>query len=65
MPRTRLRAISSGSGFALVRYNSDGSLDTDFDGDGKVTTRTDYSIWGAYSYSVAAQVDGKIIARQV
>jgi len=53
---------SSGSGFALVRYNSDGSLDTDFDGDGKVTTRTDYSIWGAYSYSIAAQVDGKIIA---
>jgi hypothetical protein len=24
--------------FALVRYNTDGSLDTGFDGDGKVTT---------------------------
>ena len=26
------------SDFALVRYNADGSLDTSFDGDGKVTT---------------------------
>ena len=24
--------------FALARYNADGSLDTSFDGDGKVTT---------------------------
>jgi uncharacterized delta-60 repeat protein len=28
----------SNSDFALVRYNADGSLDTGFDGDGKVTT---------------------------
>jgi uncharacterized delta-60 repeat protein len=28
----------SNDDFALVRYNADGSLDTGFDGDGKVTT---------------------------
>lgn len=28
------------SDFALVRYNTNGSLDTSFDGDGKVTTPT-------------------------
>ncbi|MFL7870948.1 MAG: delta-60 repeat domain-containing protein, partial [Anaerolineales bacterium] len=30
----------SNSDFAVVRYNSDGSLDTTFDTDGKVTTPT-------------------------
>jgi uncharacterized delta-60 repeat protein len=52
---------SSGSGihdFALVRYNSDGSLDTTFDGDGKVTT--DFGA-GDSAYSVAIQSDGKIV----
>ncbi len=48
--------------FALVRYNSDGSLDTTFNGTGKVTTdisgasRSD-RIWG-----LALQSDGKIVA---
>jgi uncharacterized delta-60 repeat protein len=28
----------SNDDFALARYNADGSLDTGFDGDGKVTT---------------------------
>ena len=28
----------SNDDFALVRYNTDGSLDTSFDSDGKVTT---------------------------
>ena len=28
----------SNGDFALVRYNTDGSLDTNFDSDGKVTT---------------------------
>ena len=55
---------SSGSGsrddFALARYNSDGTLDTSFDGDGKLTT----AFVGASldrGYSVAVQSDGKII----
>ncbi|MGD9562114.1 MAG: PxKF domain-containing protein [Pyrinomonadaceae bacterium] len=46
--------------FAIVRYNSDGSLDTTFDGDGKVTTPIGSSFDGAYS--VAIQPDGKIVA---
>ncbi len=32
------RGFGTGADFALVRYNTDGSLDTSFDGDGKVTT---------------------------
>jgi uncharacterized delta-60 repeat protein len=47
------------SDFALARYNTDGSLDTSFDTDGKVTTAI-----GASSdqiYSVALQPDGKIV----
>jgi hypothetical protein len=43
-----------------VRYNTDGSLDTSFDSDGKVTT----AIGGSndYAESVAIQSDGKIVA---
>ncbi len=44
--------------FALVRYNSDGSLDTSFDGDGIV--RTDFGSTER-AYSVAIQADGKIV----
>ena len=46
--------------FALARYNTDGSLDTTFDGDGKLTT--DFS--GAYDYAwaVAIQSNGRIVA---
>jgi len=49
----------SNEGFALVRYNSDGSLDTGFDGDGKVTTALG-SI-DDEGYSVTVQADGKIL----
>jgi uncharacterized delta-60 repeat protein len=46
--------------FAVVRYNANGTLDTSFDGDGKVTTMV-----GKYrfsrAYSVATQSDGKIV----
>jgi uncharacterized delta-60 repeat protein len=50
----------STNNFAVVRYNADGSLDTSFDGDGKVTT-TVGSRSGYDSYSVALQSDGKIV----
>jgi uncharacterized delta-60 repeat protein len=52
--------IGSNNDFALVRYNTDGSLDTSFDSDGKVTT----AIGGSddYAKSVAIQSDGKIVA---
>ncbi|MFN9437114.1 MAG: cadherin domain-containing protein, partial [Planctomycetota bacterium] len=45
--------------FALVLYNSNGSLDTTFDFDGKVTTAVGSSF--DYAYSVAIQSDGKIV----
>ena len=45
--------------FAVVRYNADGSLDTDFDTDGKVTT--DIGSADDLAYGVALQTDGKIV----
>jgi uncharacterized delta-60 repeat protein len=45
--------------FALVRYNTDGSLDTSFSGDGK--QRTDIEDVDAAT-GVAVQGDGKIVA---
>src|SRR5204863_4405398 len=43
---------------ALARYNTDGSLDTSFSGDGKQATK-----FGGYDYvnGVALQADGKIV----
>ncbi|AUB34548.1 Ca2+-binding protein, RTX toxin-related [Nostoc flagelliforme CCNUN1] len=53
-------AGTDGTDFALVRYNSDGSLDTTFSGDGKVTT--DLRLIAVdIGYSVTLQTDGKII----
>ena len=49
----------SGPSLALVRYNSDGSLDTSFDTDGIVTTTIGT---GGEALSVAIQPDGKIVA---
>ncbi len=44
--------------FAVARYNPDGTLDTSFDGDGKLTT----SINGIdFARGVAIQADGKIV----
>ena len=50
----------SNNDFALVRYNPDGSLDTSFNGTGKVTT----AIGSAddVAYAVALQPDGKLVA---
>jgi uncharacterized delta-60 repeat protein len=46
--------------FALARYNADGSLDTTFDGDGKVTTPI--GAGDDQVYALAVQKDGKIVA---
>jgi uncharacterized delta-60 repeat protein len=47
--------------FALARYNADGSLDTSFGGDGKVTT--DFAGFLDAAFGVAIQpADGKIVA---
>ena len=54
-------AGDSGSGdFALVRYNTDGSLDLSFGSGGKVTT--DFGGFGDSAFALAVQSDGKIIA---
>ncbi len=50
---------STNDDFALLRYNTDGSLDTSFGGNGKVTT--DMSNNTDYGYSVTVQADGKIL----
>jgi uncharacterized delta-60 repeat protein len=46
--------------FALVRYNSDGSLDTTFGAGGKVTT--DFASRSDAAFSVTIQADGKLVA---
>lgn len=48
--------------FALARYNSDGSLDTTFDGDGKLTTAVSTTTSPDVAYGIALQPDGKIVA---
>ena len=51
--------ISGNQDFALARYNTNGSLDTTFDTDGKLTT----DLGGNHdqAFSVALQPDGKIV----
>lgn len=46
--------------FAVVRYNADGTLDTSFDTDGKVTTAIS-SADEDQAYAIAIQSDGKIV----
>ena len=46
--------------FAVVRYNTDGSLDTSFNGTGQVVT----SVGDSGASSVAVQLDGKICCRR-
>lgn len=46
--------------FALARYNTDGSLDTSFNGTGKVIT--DFGGTLDQAFAVALQKDGKIVA---
>jgi uncharacterized delta-60 repeat protein len=47
---------AGGRGFALARYNPNGSLDRSFSSDGKQTTDS-----GQVAYAVAIQPDGKIV----
>ena len=57
------KIVAAGYGdtdFALVRYNTDGTLDTTFGSDGKVTTAIGSGLDSARS--VAIQSDGKIVA---
>ncbi|MDZ4405030.1 LamG-like jellyroll fold domain-containing protein [Prosthecobacter sp.] len=53
------RSGSSNDNFAVVRYNTDGTLDTSFSGDGKQST--DFGTNQEYATSVALQSDGKIV----
>ncbi|MFJ8017477.1 calcium-binding protein [Streptomyces sp. NPDC096339] len=53
------RIVAAGystAGFTLTRYNTNGSLDTGFDGDGRVLTG-----FGSGAAGVAVQPDGKIV----
>ena len=54
-------AGSSDRNFALARYNTDGSLDKTFSGDGKLTTIFTNSS-GGDAQSVDIEADGKIVA---
>jgi uncharacterized delta-60 repeat protein len=56
------RGSANGYDFALARYNPDGSLDTTFDGDGRVMTPV--GAGGSFddAYGVAVRPDGKIVA---
>lgn len=51
-------SLGSDSNFALTRYNTDGSLDTTFSGDGRLTTN-----FGGRdeAHDIAVQSDGKIV----
>ena len=53
-------AGNAGEDFAVVRYNTDGSLDTSFSTDGKVTTDIGTDTVDA-AYAMAVQSDGKIV----
>ncbi|HYY43019.1 MAG TPA: hypothetical protein VE775_09825, partial [Pyrinomonadaceae bacterium] len=60
-PDAKIVAAGSAAGdFALARYNADGSLDTSFDGDGKVTT--DFSGGADAISGLVRQSDGKLVA---
>jgi uncharacterized delta-60 repeat protein/uncharacterized repeat protein (TIGR01451 family) len=54
------RNSTSSDDFALARYNADGTPDTTFDGDGKLTMRINNA--DERAYGVAQQFDGKLVA---
>jgi uncharacterized delta-60 repeat protein len=53
-------AAGDGLRFALARYNADGTLDTSFSGDGKLTTELNSG--NDIATAVAVQGDGRIVA---
>lgn len=61
-------AINVFPDFVVIRFNSDGSLDTGFDGDGIVATNVyavdtnDFSDNSHFGWAMAIQSDGKILA---
>lgn len=57
--RKIVAAGTNGGGFALARYDPDGSLDTSFGNGGKVATTL--TVAGS-AWAVALQLDGKIVA---
>jgi uncharacterized delta-60 repeat protein len=60
-PDGRIVVGGAGSGkFLLARYNANGTLDTTFDGDGKVVHNTGLTFGGIKD--IALQPDGRIIA---
>lgn len=54
------RFSTSSDDFALARYTQDGTLDTTFDSDGKLTMKISNA--DERAYAVAQQFDGKIVA---
>lgn len=53
-------STNNNAGYAIARYNTDGSLDATFDGDGKVTTA--FPGMTGLIYDMAIQPDGKLLA---
>lgn len=52
-------SLPTNDNFALARYNTDGSLDTSFSGDGKA--QSDFDSGDDAAYAVAIQGDGRIV----
>lgn len=53
--------LGASNNFALARYNSNGSLDTNFGSGGMVTTDVDGTSAGDIAHAVAIQTDGKLV----
>jgi uncharacterized delta-60 repeat protein len=57
----RAGTFDSGTAFALARYNTNGSLDTSFDGDGKVLTDVSGGRFNLGGRGIALYTDGRIV----
>jgi uncharacterized delta-60 repeat protein len=53
-------SVNGGSDFALIRYNTNGSLDSTFGNNGRVTT--DFNGRFDEAYALVLQADGKLVA---
>ncbi len=65
LPNDKLAAAGSaefGDVFALARYLPDGTLDSSFGGDGKVTTQVSPIDLTSVAYGLARQAGGKLVA---